>query len=98
MSKLNTVNAFPPPSFSDTSTDGSDYDTAVAYLRSKFLKSWKGKTELFHFVTCNIDTDLTQKTFSSIHAMLVSDALKGESSPNFPLIFLDLILLSEAGF
>jgi len=56
--------------------DGKNFDAAVAYLRSKFIKSWKGQTELFNFVTCNIDTDLTMKTFKSVHAMLVSDALK----------------------
>jgi len=56
--------------------DGKDFDYVVNYLRTKFVKSWKGQTELFHFVTCNIDTDITQKTFKSVHAMLVQDALK----------------------
>jgi len=47
----------------------------VKYLRHKFVKSWKGKTELFHFVTCNLDTELTRNTFESVRNMLVADAL-----------------------
>jgi len=62
--------------FSDINEkDGGNFEKAVEYMKSKYIRSWKGKTELFNFVTCSVDTDLTEKTFKSLHAMLVSDAL-----------------------
>jgi guanine nucleotide-binding protein subunit alpha len=63
--------------FNDISEkDGADFDAAVKYLQQKFVKSWKGKTELFHFITCNVNTELTDRTFQSVRSMLVSDALE----------------------
>jgi len=54
----------------------SDFDASLAFMTRKYVDSFRGPGQLYHYATCNIDTRATEKIFVAVRDTIISSAIR----------------------